>query len=158
MPLVQYFAVVGSILLALCWGARWYFPEPDRELAHSDIDKSAVRIRSVEKLPERVVIDTSLPTIVPPQTFIAIANEPPRAATKQTEPGTRLAASNPTDAVPKKQNIAKRNSLKKVAIHQAAPSGNTTVSSSTTADVTAPIIRMSLIDIVKERLTRSLFN
>jgi hypothetical protein len=158
MPLVQYFAVVGSILLALCWGAGWYFPEPDTKVVHSDIDKPAIRIPSVEKLPERVVIDTSLPTIVPSEAVIAIADEAPETAPLRINPGSRLTSFDSANAIPKKQNTAKQQSLKKVATRRAAPSGSAPAGSSTGVQAAAPVSRMSLIDIVKERLARSLFN
>jgi hypothetical protein len=35
--------------------------------AYPQRNKSVIRIKSVEQLPERVVIDTSLPTVVSPQ-------------------------------------------------------------------------------------------
>ena len=41
--------------------------------AAPSVDKTVVRIRSDQKPPERVVYDTSLPTIVPPQAVIAQA-------------------------------------------------------------------------------------
>jgi hypothetical protein len=47
--------------------------------AAPSIDKTVVRIRSDQKLPERVVYDTSLPTIVPPAASIQIAAAPPAA-------------------------------------------------------------------------------
>jgi len=42
----------------------------------SSIDKTVVRIRSDQKPPERVVYDTSLPTIVPPPTVTAQVTAP----------------------------------------------------------------------------------
>ncbi|HET9585331.1 MAG TPA: hypothetical protein VFP38_14925, partial [Bradyrhizobium sp.] len=36
------------------------------------VDKTVVRIRSDQKLPERVVYDTSLPTIVPPAATVRV--------------------------------------------------------------------------------------
>ena len=65
MPLMRYFGFVGSALLLLLFGLDWYLPQPVVEPVRSVADKPVIRIRSIEKLPERVVIDTSLPTIVP---------------------------------------------------------------------------------------------
>jgi hypothetical protein len=46
----------------------WYFPKASSEIffRESRVDKSTIRIKSAHKSPEPVVIDTSLPTIVPP--------------------------------------------------------------------------------------------
>ena len=44
--------------------------------AAPSINKTVVRIRSDQKLPERVVYDTSLPTIVPPAAATQIAAAP----------------------------------------------------------------------------------
>lgn len=66
MPLGRYFAVVGSVLLALLFLADWYMPGPASQPAGGGVDKAVIRIHSRHRWPERVVIDTSLPTIVPP--------------------------------------------------------------------------------------------
>jgi len=56
MPLVKYFGFVGSALVMLLLGVSWYFPQPAIESVHGGIDKSALRISSIEKPLERVVI------------------------------------------------------------------------------------------------------
>jgi hypothetical protein len=68
MPVARYFLFVGAVLLALLFALDAFAPQ---QLAVADntapsINKTVVRIRSDQKLPERVVFDTSLPTIVPP--------------------------------------------------------------------------------------------
>lgn len=67
MPLLRYFVFVGAALLALLFAADAYLPklpEADRtRVARSEI--SGIRIHSDRKWPERVVFDTSLPTITP---------------------------------------------------------------------------------------------
>jgi hypothetical protein len=68
MPVARYFLSVGAVLLALLFALDAFAPQ---QLAVADntapsINKTVVRIRSDQKLPERVVFDTSLPTIVPP--------------------------------------------------------------------------------------------
>ena len=65
MPLLRYFGFAGSALALLLFGLSWYFPQPVSEPVRSGIDGPVIRISSVEQLPERVDIDTSLPTIVP---------------------------------------------------------------------------------------------
>jgi hypothetical protein len=65
MPLAKYFLVVGGMLLAvlLVTSAVWPdFPAAEK----SDGSRPVIRISSDRKWPERVVFDTSLPTIVPP--------------------------------------------------------------------------------------------
>jgi hypothetical protein len=67
MPVARYFLFVGGILLALLLAVDAFFPQQAvvASQAAPSIDKTVVRIRSDQKPPERVVYDTSLPTIVP---------------------------------------------------------------------------------------------
>jgi hypothetical protein len=46
----------------------WYFPKASSQsfFREARVDKSIIRINSAHKWPEAIVIDTSLPTIVPP--------------------------------------------------------------------------------------------
>jgi hypothetical protein len=74
MPIARYFMVVGSALAGLLLILGWSLPElppsfPDRPEV---IKRAAIRIKSAHKWPEKVVLDTSQPTIAPP----AVA-EPP---------------------------------------------------------------------------------
>src|SRR6478672_13528433 len=68
VPLVRYFFFVGSLLLALLFIAEWYLPASSSQTLFREarVDKSIIRIKSAHKWPEPIVIDTSLPTIVPP--------------------------------------------------------------------------------------------
>ena len=68
MPVARYFLFVGGILLALLLAIDAFFPQQAvvASQAAPSIDKTVVRIRSDQKPPERVVFDTSLPTMVPP--------------------------------------------------------------------------------------------
>lgn len=82
MPVARYFMFVGGVLLALLFTLDAFAP---REAvvagsATSAVDKPIVRIHSDQKLPERVVYDTSLPTIVPPAANIRVAAAPPAPA------------------------------------------------------------------------------
>jgi uncharacterized membrane protein len=61
MPLMKYFGFVGSALVILLFGLSWCFPQPVSVPVRRGIDRSVIRIHSVQKLPERVYIDTSLP-------------------------------------------------------------------------------------------------
>ena len=78
MPVARYFLFVGGILLALLFALDAFTPQ-QMVVAGSavpSINKTVVRIRSDQKLPERVVYDTSLPTIVPPAAATQIAAAP----------------------------------------------------------------------------------
>ena len=79
MPLMKYFGFVGSALVLLLLGLGWYLPQPAAEPIRAGMDKSVIRISSVEQLPERVVIDTSLPTIAPPPSALEFAERWPEA-------------------------------------------------------------------------------
>jgi hypothetical protein len=77
MPVARYFLYVGGVLLALLFGVDAFAP---KEPGVSSIAAVAapetnptLRIRSDRKWPERVVYDTSLPTIVPPKAEVAAA-------------------------------------------------------------------------------------
>jgi len=86
MPLGRYFIFVGSALLTLLFVAGWHMPQLPLQPARADVDRG-IRVQSRHRGPERIVIDTSLPTIVPTS---AMAADPPPAAPPQ--------ASSPRDA------------------------------------------------------------
>jgi hypothetical protein len=66
MPVARYFLVVGGVLLALLFVLDAVVPKaPVAASTEASADKSVIRIHSDRKWPERVVFDTSLPTIVP---------------------------------------------------------------------------------------------
>jgi hypothetical protein len=68
MPVARYFLFVGGVLLALLLAIDALVPQQAVVASQTapSVDKTVVRIRSDQKPPERVVYDTSLPTIVPP--------------------------------------------------------------------------------------------
>jgi hypothetical protein len=84
MPVARYFMFVGGALLALLFLIDAYAPSQAVVASHAapSIDRNVVRIHSDQKLPERVVYDTSLPTIVPPasKVQVAAARQPPVAS------------------------------------------------------------------------------
>lgn len=83
MPVARYFLFVGGVLLALLFVVNAVVPQEvvvpgqSQSLSSPGVDRTMVRIRSTQKLPERVVYDTSLPTIVPPQANVVAAAAPP---------------------------------------------------------------------------------
>ena len=69
MPLARYFFFVGGVLLALLFVSNLALPKlPMAESPDLSIEKSFLKIHSDRKWPERVVLDTSVPTIVPTRT------------------------------------------------------------------------------------------
>ena len=84
MPLLRYFGFAGSALVLLLFGLSWLAPQPVAEPIRSGIDRPVIRINSVEKLPERVDIDSSLPTIVPAPNVIDFAERWPVANSVET--------------------------------------------------------------------------
>ena len=78
MPVVRYFLFVGGVLLALLLVVDAFSPQQVAVASNTapGVDKTVVRIRSDQKLPERVVYDTNLPTIVPPTSNVQVAAAP----------------------------------------------------------------------------------
>lgn len=78
MPVARYFMFVGGALLALLFLIDAYAPSQAVTISNAapTIDRNVVRIRSDAKLPERVVYDTSLPTIFPPASKVQVAAAP----------------------------------------------------------------------------------
>jgi hypothetical protein len=119
MPVARYFLFVGGVLLALLLAVDALVPQQAvvASQAAPSVDKTVVRIRSDQKPPERVVYDTSLPTIVPPQAVTAQAVVPAAApvadATAQARVRETFAqyvpaeAKKPESQVPRKRKIAK---------------------------------------------------
>ena len=69
MPLARYFLYVGGVLLTLVFILDACLTKlPVVERAH--VNSPIIRIHSDRKWPERIVFDTTLPTIVPAQTAI----------------------------------------------------------------------------------------
>jgi hypothetical protein len=74
MPLVRYFVVMGGALLSLLFLADSYLPKPEAAAAAADIDRSTIRLRSSQKWPEAIRIDTS--AVVPPLPVVAATDLP----------------------------------------------------------------------------------
>lgn len=79
MPVVRYFFYVGGALITLLFVIDAILPQEAAVHSAPGIDKSTVRIQSDQKLPERVVYDTTLPTIVPPAANVQVAAAPASA-------------------------------------------------------------------------------
>ena len=129
MPVVRYFFFVGGALLALLFISDAYLPKPP-DVARADADLPVIRIHSDRKWPQRVVFDTSRPTIVPMQTANAGTTVPAAATVADLSDKARLGQAfaqlqppAPTQAqtsVPAKPQ-AKLQQKRKVAKRRAAP-------------------------------------
>ena len=80
MPLARYFGVVGGVLLTLLFFLNAFLPKLPEATEVRTVDKSVIRIHSDRKWPERIVFDTSQPTLIPPQAAKSLeANVPAQA-------------------------------------------------------------------------------
>jgi len=81
MPVARYFLFVGGALLALLFVCDAFAPkavadnttQASATQATAGVDKSTLRIRSDVKWPERIVFDTTQPTIVPKAAPVQVA-------------------------------------------------------------------------------------
>jgi hypothetical protein len=90
MPLARYFVFVGGVLLALLFISDAFLPKlPVVESVNADLP--LIRIHSDRKWPERVVFDTSLPTIVPAQLAkVQSSNQGPATTVADIPPKARV--------------------------------------------------------------------
>jgi hypothetical protein len=68
VPIARYFIFVGGALAALLFIPGWLLPTPPATFADQSValDRAVIRIKSARKWPEKVILDTSQPTITPP--------------------------------------------------------------------------------------------
>jgi hypothetical protein len=158
---MKYFGFVGSALVLLLFGLSWCFPQPVSEPIRSGgIDRPVIRISSVEQLPERVDIDSSLPTIVPPRVVSEFAERwlvanPEITGTIVENPGSKTTTV--SAVAPKKQRLVKREPVKKVTVHRAAAPVNNASKPKIREQAAPPVPRLSLLDILKDRFGQNLF-
>jgi hypothetical protein len=120
MPLSRYFLYVGGALLALLFISDPYLPKvPTTDWGNSR--SAIIHIHSDQKWPERIIYDTSLPTVVPTQianveaNVVApeiVASTTGREAFAQLQPSSQLSDAKKTE--PKLQRhhkIAKRRAV-----------------------------------------------
>ncbi len=98
MPLARYFLFVGGALLALLFLVDACLPElPVAERTDSHL--ATIRIHSEQKWPQRIVYDTSIPTIVPaPETARADISPPAAVADVSTKARQAFAQLQRSDA------------------------------------------------------------
>src|SRR5262245_55529248 len=150
MPLIRYFVFVGTGLVLLQIGLGWCFLQPTAESPGSVSNGPTIRI----DLTERVVIDTSLPTIVPPTTVVEFAERWPQTTVADVSAVAKPAIPPPVSEVRKKrQNAAKREPPKKVAARREAPKVN--IGSAKNEKMPAATADTSLLDRLKEGLEQT---
>jgi hypothetical protein len=122
MPLARYFLFVGGTLLTLLFFLDAYVPSPVAASAPVvDVGRPVVRIHSAQKLPERIVIDTSIPTIVPAAIVVADipAKTPALDAFAQIAPqAVASELKKPEPKVPPKRRVARRQVRPPVVVAQ----------------------------------------
>jgi hypothetical protein len=125
MPVLRYFLFVGGALLALLFAFDAFAPrEPVVAVAAAALtpENPTLRIRSDRKWPDRIVFDTSMPTIAPPAQTAAteVSLPPPPAPASEFTAKARVRESfaqfRPADEVSKPE--AKPQPKRKVAKHR----------------------------------------
>ena len=155
MPIVRYITWVGTSLLALLFVANWFLPESLPEPAHEGIERPVIRIASVQQPPERIVIDTSQPTIVPPPTLFGDA-EPDQPSLHLESYASATSPATVVNLEQKKRKVVKRQAPK-IARYQPALANTPAVVSGNSGTTVQPT-RLSFADIISGRLVRNLFN
>ena len=135
MPIGRYIAWVGASLLVLLFVANWFLPQSLAEPTGDEINRPVIRIASMQQPPERIVIDTNLPTIVPPPALAAdaIPDEPP----PQVQSYTSITSHMPVTGVEKKKPKAKKKQVNEVAAKQPSSAPTIMVASGGPATIRA---------------------
>jgi hypothetical protein len=151
MPIGRYIAWVGTSLLALLFLADWYFPKSSPQPQRDANNLPIIRIASVRQPPERVVIDTSRPTIVPTPLADAAPVEPsPLQSYASTTPPPGV-----IDDDKKRRKGIKRQGPKVASYH---PPSASPAAAAGGRPPTTPPFKVSFTDIVSGQLVKNLFN
>jgi hypothetical protein len=125
VPLGRYFFFVGSLLLGMLFISDWYLPKTSSQsfFREARVDKSVIRVNSAHKWPEALVIDTNLPTIVPPPLPVLakapVINQPREAFAQLNSPLPK--ASEYPVPVRAKRKVAKQARPTRTAAYRATP-------------------------------------
>jgi hypothetical protein len=124
VPLIRYFVFVGILLLGMLFMADWYLPSASSQtfFRETRVDRSIIRIKSAHTWPEPVVIDTSLPTIVPPPPVLAkatVINQPRDALAQLNSPLPK--ASEYPGPVTAKRKVAAQTRPARIATYRGIP-------------------------------------
>jgi hypothetical protein len=160
---MKYFGFVGSALVLLLIAIGGRLPQQAMGPGYSDLERPVIRISSAERAPERVIIDTSLPTIpapsdVSPFTSITVQSaELLQRASSEPDVGPKPVTPKSGSEVLKRKHAAKGESGKKVSNNRAAKPLNIIPAPATGAQAAAPDTRLSLLETLKERLGQTFF-
>ncbi|QDM24107.1 hypothetical protein FIU28_25385 [Tardiphaga sp. vice154] len=130
MPIFKYFVFVGGFLIAALLVVTPYLPTEVRQ-SKSGGEPVQINIKSNRKWPEKIVYDTSLPTMRPPPPADVIDEAPslPLVDTPIYQPNDAMAEVTPTTpaiekhkakvaAASKKVRVAKKSLKEKIAQHR----------------------------------------
>ena len=153
MPIGRYIACIGASLLALLFAVDWYLPKSLPEPAGDAINRPVIRIASIQHPPERIVIDTTQPTLVPPPTLVAEAfpDEP-------SPMRSHASAAPPPAAVNVDQKKRKGTKRQEARIAHKPPLAITPAVASDSSATPAPLTKLSFMDFISRQLGRNPFN
>jgi hypothetical protein len=123
VPLIRYFFLVGSLLLAMLFLTDGYWADASSPFftREARVDKSIIRIRSAHKWPESIVFDTTQPTIMPRplplQANAPVADQRREAFAQLKQPSQQVSKPAPPKA---RRKLARRVPATRVAAYPAA--------------------------------------
>jgi hypothetical protein len=153
MPIVRFIIWVGTSLLALLFLVDWCLPQSLPEPARDASNRPVIRIASIQQPPERVFIDTSQPTIVPPPTLVG--NVDPGEPSPLRSYASAAPLPTVVDVDQQKRKVIKRQGSKVGAYRP--PLERTSVAASGGSAITVPPTKLSFKDIISGA-GRNLFN
>ena len=122
MPLMKYVVFVGSALVLLLLSMNWLLPDPTAEPVYTSTVRPVIKISSIETLPEKVVLDNTMPYTAPPSDVMRVATRPlPSALTfEKITPGLLPEFSTLAQVAPK-TITEKRDPAKKSVVNRGPP-------------------------------------
>lgn len=156
MPIGRYVTWVGTLLLALLFVVDWLVPKSAPDADSRTIDKPVIRIASIQQLPERIVIDTNQPTIVPPPMLAGDRAQGQSTPTPQQSYASATPPPTPIDVDKKERKAVKRQGPKVAAKQPSLPSTRSVPDG--VSSTTVPLTKLSFADIISGQLVRSLLN
>lgn len=122
MPLARYFLWVGSFLFALLFIADACFPKLPAVETDTDASPVLIRIHSIQKWPERVVLDTSarMPRVIADAGPLQADPAPQTAAVIPDRVKNALAQLQTSDAVPTQATSPKRHRQQRIVNRRVA--------------------------------------
>ena len=162
--MIRYLVFVGSALGVLIAGIGWWCPQPGPVRITNDEERPRIRISSVEHPPERVIIDTNLPTIapLPSENFAPPTNvvQPSQQRLQDAFAGLKADPQSDTSealvGVARERRVTKREPAKKDAAHRTSAPLNIAPAPTYSAQQSTPSTRMSFLETLKERLGQAI--